>query len=181
MLLGPVSAQTQGAAIEIARGAGRVVSVDLNFRRSLWPDARRMAGLGRDLVRHAAVVKMTEDELRDIATGASIADCVRQIRHPDLRVCAITKGAAGAELFTDARHLSFPGFPVDAVDTTGAGDAFAACLLADLIGAGFDLSLPARADEVLRRASAAGALSTTRKGGMEAMPKPAAIAKLAGR
>jgi fructokinase len=179
MLLGPVSAETQGSAIEIARGAGRIVSADLNVRRSLWADAGRMVDIGRDLVRRAAVVKMTEDELRDIATGASIADCVRRVWHPDLRICAVTRGAAGAELFTDAHHAHFPGFSVDAVDTTGAGDAFAACLLADLIGSGFDLS-PAQADEVLRRACAAGALSTTRKGGMEAMPTPAAIAALAG-
>lgn len=179
MLLGEVSARTQNVAVEIAGNAGRVVSVDLNFRRSLWPDRERMVREGRALLRQAAILKMTEDELRDVTSGDTIADCVRTIWHPDLRICAVTKGAAGAELFTAEHHVRFSGFSVHAIDTTGAGDAFAACLLADLTETAFDLSSKPRLTELLRRACAAGALSTTSKGGMESMPDRAQIDSLA--
>lgn len=181
MLLGEVSARTQNVAIEIARNAGRVVSIDLNFRRSLWADGARMVREASALIRHAAVLKMTEDELRDVSAAGSIADCVRAIWHPDLRICAVTKGAAGAELFTAEHHVTFSGFVVTAIDTTGAGDAFAACLLSDLIESGFDVASVARLTELLRRACAAGALSTTAKGGMESMPERAQIGNLADR
>jgi fructokinase len=179
MLLGAVSARTQGIAIETARATRRLVSIDLNFRRQLWPDARRMVALGRDLIRQAAVVKMTEDELADVATGGTSAERVRSIWHPDLRICAITRGAAGAELFTGEHHVAFPGFAVHAVDTTGAGDAFAASLLSDLVEGAFDLSSRTNLQAILVRACAAGALCATAKGAMEAMPDKAAIAVLA--
>lgn len=179
MLLGPVSARSQALAIETARQAGRLLSIDLNFRRQLWPDSRRMVAVGRDLIREAAIVKMTDDELADVAEGASVAERVRSIWHPGLLVCAITKGPAGAELFTADGHAAFPGFRVDAVDTTGAGDAFAACLLSDLIGCSFDLSAKGKLHALVRRACAAGALCTTAKGAMEAMPDERRIKALA--
>ena len=171
MLLGEVSTRTQNDAIETARNAGRVVSVDLNFRRSLWRDLGQMVRAGRALIRQAAILKMTEDELRDVARNDTIPDCVRAIWHPDLRICAITKGAAGAELFTAEHHVAFSGFAVNAIDTTGAGDAFAASLLSDLTETAIDLSSKTNLSHLLRRACAAGAISTTRKGGMESMPE----------
>ena len=42
----------------------------------------------------------------------------------------IKQGSGGATAITDDRELSHPGFAVDPVDTTGAGDAFAAGYLA---------------------------------------------------
>jgi sugar/nucleoside kinase (ribokinase family) len=50
-----------------------------------------------------------------------------------------------------------PGFPVRAVDTTGAGDAHTGVLAAGLLGG---LSLPS----AVRRANAAAALAVTRLG-----------------
>jgi fructokinase len=179
MLLGEVSTRTQHDAIETARYAGRVVSVDLNFRRSLWSDLGQMVRVARALIRQAAILKMTEDELRDVAGNDTILECVRAIWHPDLRICAVTKGAAGAELFTADHHIAFSGFAVNAIDTTGAGDAFAASLLSDLTETAFDLASKPRLGELLRRACAAGALSTTSKGGMESMPHRAQISALA--
>jgi fructokinase len=178
MLLGRVSAAAQHEAIRLAGEAGRPVSVDLNFRRVLWADRAEMVAAGRAMIREAAILKLTDDELRDVAEGDSIADCVARLWHPRLRVCAVTKGAAGAELFTADRRLDCRGFRVDSIDTTGAGDAFAACLLSELIEMGFDLASEARLAAALQRACAAGALSTTRKGGMESMPDGAAIAAL---
>lgn len=177
MLLGKASAEAQALAIDVARGAGRLVSVDLNFRRPLWDDRDRMIRAARMMIREAAILKMTEDELRDVAGGDSIADCVRTIWHPELRICAVTKGAAGAELFTSANHATFPGFRVRSIDTTGAGDAFAACLLSELLDTSFDPPSE-RLAGMLRRACAAGALSTTKKGGMESMPDRAGIDRL---
>src|SRR5262249_32696770 len=123
MLLGAVSAEAQAAAIDIARANRRIISVDVNFRRSLWPDGRSMVRAGRDMIRHAAVLKLTEDELRDVADGTTIVGGVRTIWHPDLRICAVTRGSAGAELFTADHHVTAPAFRVEAIDTTGAGDA----------------------------------------------------------
>ena len=75
----------------------------------------------------------------------------------------VTKGPAGCTVFSGGKAVDVPGFKVEAVDTTGAGDAFAA---------GFTYSTlngkpPA---EAARFANAVAALSVTKKGAMSALP-----------
>jgi ribokinase len=77
---------------------------------------------------------------------------------------AVTLGEAGAELATAAGTLRTPAFPVQVVDTTGAGDAWCGVLAAAL-GRGLPM------EAALRRASAAAALACTRPGA--AMPTAA--------
>ncbi len=77
-------------------------------------------------------------------------------------------GAKGALLLTPEDELLIPAFPVEAVDTTGAGDAFTAALTLALARGTL---LP----DAVYLANAAGALATTRFGAREAMPTQAEI------
>jgi fructokinase len=81
-------------------------------------------------------------------------------------------------LFTRTNNLHHGGYAVDAVDTTGAGDAFAASMLAELAAQQFAWEDRAVLANVLARATAAGALATTRRGGMTSLPDRAAIDEL---
>jgi fructokinase len=69
---------------------------------------------------------------------------------------------------------------VAAVDATGAGDAYAGALIAGLLerGAPGDLDAGQLAG-LARFANAAGALTTTRKGGIPALPTREAVLELA--
>src|SRR5215207_6197980 len=86
--------------------------------------------------------------------------------------CAVVKlGAGGAAAIKDGRVATAPGFKVDALDTTGAGDTFAAGFVsAHLEG----LSL----EECLRRGNACGALSTLKAGGTANQPDREALERL---
>ena len=84
---------------------------------------------------------------------------------------AVTLGEAGAEAMTVEGALTVPAFPVRAVDTTGAGDAWCGVL-----AAGLDRGLPLAV--AMRRASAAAALTCTRTGAAAALPGRAAIEAL---
>jgi ribokinase len=79
---------------------------------------------------------------------------------------AVTLGEAGAEAATDAGMIRVPAFPVRAVDTTGAGDAWCGVLAAAL-----DRGLPLAA--AMRRAAAAAGLACTRPGAAAALPRAA--------
>jgi ribokinase len=80
------------------------------------------------------------------------------------RTVIVTQGADGALLMeAEGRPRSFPSFPVDAVDATGAGDAFNGAL-ACALGSGEPI------DKAITFANAAGALATTKRGAQEAMP-----------
>ncbi|MDF9811230.1 ribokinase [Streptomyces sp. SPB162] len=86
----------------------------------------------------------------------------------------VTLGAAGAAAADGRCRLTEPGFPIDAMDTVGAGDAFCA-QLALALGPGRPLA-PA-----LRRACAAGAVAATRRGAQQALPTRAEVDALVSR
>jgi fructokinase len=62
------------------------------------------------------------------------------------------------------------GYEVNAVDTTGAGDAFVAGLLTGLLENEAAWEKEAELQRVLRFANACGALATTRRGAIPALP-----------
>jgi fructokinase len=174
LLATPVSAAAQRHAIGLAGEKGPRVSVDLNFRAAFWRDLDRMRDAGLEMVRAANIVKVSRDELALLTGGSTDTEAaVRSLWHDRLIVFAVTKGAAGADLFTAGERCSAPGFPVTPVDTVGCGDAFMASLLAGLIECGFD---PRRdLKTIATQACAAGALMATQTGALESMPSRQAI------
>lgn len=172
------SAEAQRKAIRLAHATGRLISADPNFRPSLWPNRGAMLEAGRELIAEAAIVKVSEEELVAMAGGApSVEEAVRALWHPSLQVMAVTRGARGAELFTAADRFVCHGFAVGAVDTTAAGDAFAAALLSGLLDSQMK---PAGRDgflRLLRSACAAGAIAATTKGAMGSLPGRAELAR----
>jgi ribokinase len=97
---------------------------------------------------------------------------------PDLRVAqalAVTDGSRGAVLLRNGRQVAAAAPPpVDAVDGTGAGDAFIAAAVAGLLH-----GLPDA--ELLARSCAAGALAATRPGAQPSLPTAAQIDEVLAR
>lgn len=90
------------------------------------------------------------------------------------RNVVITLGRQGTVISNGSRHEFVPPFPVTAIDTTAAGDAFAGALAVRL-AEGSDLW------EAARFASAAGALAATRSGAQPSMPQRTEIESLLDR
>jgi sugar/nucleoside kinase (ribokinase family) len=53
-----------------------------------------------------------------------------------LRLVVVTRGAAGADGYTDGGHIHVPARAAHQVDATGAGDAFAAGLVSAMLAGG---------------------------------------------
>jgi ribokinase len=85
----------------------------------------------------------------------------------------VTLGAAGAALAGPSGTAAVPGFPVTAVDTVGAGDAFVGAL-AVALASGLDSAAAVTA------ACAAGATAATRRGAQAALPRPADVLAATG-
>ena len=77
----------------------------------------------------------------------------------------ITRGKEGATWYDlrEGKTVTIPAFAVETIDTTGAGDTFAGYFIAGL-------SQNCSVERALVQASAAAALSTTRKGAADAIP-----------
>jgi ribokinase len=88
---------------------------------------------------------------------------------------ALTLGAEGAVLLEDGTEVARAAPPhVEAVDGTGAGDAFTACLLVSLLEGRGD-------DEALARACAAGALAASSFGAQPSLPTAAEVDEILAR
>ncbi len=168
------------AALEHARAAGALISYDPNLRLALWPgkDAAcegMLAGW-----QHAQLAKVSEEELSFLSGQTDLERGAHALWHDGLRLLVVTCGAKGCTYFTPSGRGDVPGFSVKPVDTTGAGDAFVAGLLSGLLDHDLSFEAPALA-EALRLANAAGAITTTKRGAIPALPTREAARALLAR
>jgi fructokinase len=169
-LIGEPSRGATLHAVDTARAAGCLVSYDPNLRLPLWPDATAArAGMWLGL-KKAHAVKLSDDE-SEFLTGLRDLDAARQaLWHDGLKLLVVTRGRAGCVYFTPAFSGTVESFPVEAVDTTGAGDGFVAGLLQGLLADPATVQDEARLRELCRFANAVGALATTQRGAIPALP-----------
>jgi fructokinase len=91
----------------------------------------------------ANVLKLNEDELEILSITFSLegddrSKLFRLLECFDLEMVALTQGSNGSSLCYGDQISIHPGYPVDVVDTVGAGDAFTAALAIGMLR-GFEL------------------------------------------
>jgi ribokinase len=114
------------------------------------------------------VLTPNEGEAVYLSGEARPAAAASKLRDLGATTVVVTLGAEGALIVAEGRESLVPGFPVVAVDTTAAGDAFSGSLAVSL-AEGLDLAL------AVRRACAAGALATTVHGARPSLPVRARV------
>ncbi len=153
-------------AIRIARKHGRMISYDANVRLNLWEGrhaaARRQI---RPLFRHADIVKMSVEELQFLFGLDAESPRLARI-FGARRVVSITSGRDGCYVRRGSLVHHVPAPIVKPVDTTGAGDAFMAGVIYEILTRGKDLD-HLSGDELIaiaRVANEKGAAAVTRRG-----------------
>lgn len=147
-------------ALTLAQTAGAKISFDPNLRPQLMPNEQARERFA-PFLEAADVLIPTADELR-LLTGAGDLEAAVQLlldARPE-RVIVITQGADGCTVYSQSEGIQMPGFVVEEVDPTGAGDCFDAGFLARWVS-GDTLA------DAARYANACGALAVTAKGPME--------------
>lgn len=162
-----VPLETVSTALRLARQAGVMTM--------LVPAPARP--LPADLLANVDVLVANRSEISLIlseATHDPELDARRALKQgPSLVV--VTLGSRGAlAVRRDEPTLTIPAFPVEAVDTTGAGDAFAG---------GLAVGLAAKEDTeaALRRGAACGALACTVMGAEPSLPRRESVDRLLGK
>jgi 2-dehydro-3-deoxygluconokinase len=126
-------AATVQYAIDAAKAAGVPISLDLNYRRALWPVEEAALAYQR-LIPQVDIVFAGDDEAA-IAVGACSgpAELAGRLSTMGPAQAVIKLGADGAFAIIDGQHYSQAAVAVAALDTVGAGDAFVAGYLAEFV------------------------------------------------
>jgi 2-dehydro-3-deoxygluconokinase len=133
-----LSASCRELSLEVARraaAAGALVSVDVNYRRMLWPpeDCRRVVA---ELARAAGLVIVTAEDARDVfGIDGSPEDVLDGITaETGCSRAVVTLGADGSHWRGPDGRGSAPGYSgAQVIDRIGAGDSFAAGVLLGLL------------------------------------------------
>ena len=136
--LGQRSAASRGT-IERALDSAAEVAVprvlDVNLRPPFFDDV-----LIRNSLKHASILKLSDDELTPVCAAAEIAPTANPqkalralLERFRLDLVAMTRGANGAMLISPEESIDQPGIPTSVRDTVGAGDAFTASMVTGLL------------------------------------------------
>jgi fructokinase len=180
-------------AIKEARKTGCLISYDPNFRPLLWNSRELAEEQMRSVLPYVDMIKLSDEETELLTGHADPQAAAEHLLGQDVGIVAVTLGKSGVYAAANCGAVSASGFPVESVDTTGAGDAFwgaflySVCQLGNRGGYG-DIARPVEAiREIslpdLKRiaifSNAAAALCVTKRGAIPAMPKLDEVLSLA--
>jgi sugar/nucleoside kinase (ribokinase family) len=148
-------------AARLAAAAGRPVTCDVDT----------VSTRTRELLEAISIVIVAETVPQQLTGLADHEQALRRLRAWHGGLLVVTLGARGC-MALEGDHLHFaPGFQVDVVDTTGAGDVFRGGFIYGYLQ-GWAI------DRVLRFANAAAAVSVGRLGAMNGAPRMEDVERL---
>ena len=178
LLAAPVSAEASWAALQTARDSGILRLYDVNLRLPAWPDPATARRAMLEPLAVSDIVKLNRHELAFLTDQTDLERGSAILWRPAMRLLIVTLDREGC-FYRNAVTTGFvSGWPVNVVDSVGAGDAFVAALLAQILtetaGEGklsaFDFEDEQKILRLCQIANAAGALATTRPGAIAALP-----------
>lgn len=174
---------------EIYQTQSLTLSHDLNIRPALGFDRGSELARVEKLNRISHIIKASDADvewLYDLPTGSNLDGIAKKWSVGKLVV--ITRGAEGVSIYRDENRLDVAGFPVNLVDTVGAGDTYIATLLSELMSVGalgvgpsekISQLTETKLIEFSKTANAAAAIVCERTG-CQPPTKPEILARIAG-
>lgn len=161
-------------AMRQIKAAGGYVSFDPNLREEVWANPEELKPIVREAITLADVVKFSDDELLFLTGSDTLEQGVEALKPFKNTLVLITQGAKGALVLFEKTQQLIASQAVSPVDTTGAGDAFVGGLLAKLSQYNVWQQLEV-IHSAVKWANGCGALATTQKGAMTALPSYQAL------
>lgn len=146
--------------MRLAKSLGAKISFDPNIRKELLSDESSF-DMVKEVVANTSIFLPGVEELLMITNKETIEEAVECcFENPNMEILALKRGSRGCKVYTREEVMEMGVYPIEAVDATGAGDSFDGAFISGLLE-----GKPVR--EILKMASAAGALNTAAFGPME--------------
>jgi len=159
-------------AVETAKKAGAIISYDPNYRPMLWPSPDKAKEVISKAIPLADIIKVSNEELELISDTPDLKKGSEKIIGMGPKICLVTMGENGCFYNTGRFSGRLDVYKVKTVDATGCGDSFVSGVLFKIATVGVDELLQKEENIIdsIEFASAAAAITSTRKGVMPALP-----------
>lgn len=171
-LINEPSKSATNKAVNLAKEAGLWISYDPNFRPQLWRNKEKAYKNITSMLSKIDILKISEEELKLITKEVDIEKGIKSLKKYDIPLVFVTFGKKGSLVYSKQSYVRCPGMKINAVDTTGAGDAFLSAVLykLNLLEHNlYDLNED-ELSEIIQFANVIGGLTASKKGAMAAFP-----------
>lgn len=164
--------QAHISLVEMAIERDVPICFDPNLRLSLWDDEEKLKHTVNEFIPYANILKISDEEVEFITGCKTIEEALPSLFAYRCELLIYTMGKDGVTLFTkDGNKIYVPGYKIDVVDTTGAGDSFIGAFLYKVLEN--EKPLLSYQDkefiEFLTFSNAYAAYTTTKEGALSAM------------
>jgi len=169
-LISSPSREATLVAAKMARDNGVSVSFDPNLRLSLWKNSKEAKDRIMGGLKLVDIVKMDAEELKFITEETDIEAGIKILLREGVKLVSVSLGRDGCYFASNKVAGTVKSFNVEALDTTGAGDGFVAGMLAGILETNSQALDERDLYHIFKFANAVGALTTTKRGGIPALP-----------
>lgn len=159
-------------AVQAAKDGGCLISFDPNLRPPLWSSldlAKEQMEYGFSV---CDILKISDNEIQFVSGKEDYDEGIAYLQEKyNIPLILLTMGKDGSRAYYKGMRVERPGFSVQTIETTGAGDTFGGSSLNFLLEHDFNNLTEEELGEMLTFANAAAAIVTTRKGAIKAMPE----------
>ncbi len=121
-------------AFQLAEAYDKIISLDPNYSRQLWPNYREAKGVLERMLGYATITKPSlDDASRIFGPNREPETYVTWFHEMGPPIVVLTMGPDGVLLSEEGEKTYIPAHEVEVVDATGAGDSFWAGFLTALL------------------------------------------------
>lgn len=163
--------QAHEKAIDLCQRQGGIISFDPNVRLPLWDDPEQCRQVIQQFIPLCNLIKVSTEELLFITGIEDEQLALRSLFQGNVSHILYTRGADGAEWIGKNFRVFVPALSIQAIDTTGAGDAFVGAILYQIASKvkqleDIDISIAA---DMLKFANTAAGLTTLGSGAIPSL------------
>ena len=145
------------------------ISFDPNYRDALWKNNQELfVEYAQEFIELADFIKLSDEEAQLISGKTELQEAIQSLPLKSNAIVCVTLGKAGTLVYYNGDFEVVASITVQAIDTTGAGDAFVGAMLKQICD-----DVPSDFDTIKQYvafANRVAAVSTTEFGAIEALP-----------
>lgn len=163
------------AAIERVRRNGGIISLDVNYRASVWQSPRGAIDCVESVLSKVDILKVSEEEAELITGFADPARAAKQLLESGPRLVLVSMGRGGCVCVSSTVKFKVDAYVVACVDATGAGDSFIAAFLQRFLEAECPFANSDALGDACRFACAAASITVSGYGAIPSLPSRARV------